>query len=556
MGETLTSDTSASATPTVLTNVSYSYQWVRNDGTDDEDISNATNSTYILVDEDAGKTIKVKVSFTDDAGNQEALTSAATATVERSVQRSVTTVTPDSDPGNTLENARDLGDITNSTDTIRVEQEIDQDDDAQDYYKFTLTERKSVTITLTQQDADADLQYIGSLISPTFQNNLDGAADESISADILAGTFYILLTAQESGANAYRLEITVGEPTVELPPQDSTVIRSLESNTTPETPATRTTDLGDMTESGKTFYHDRVNGGGHGHRQIYLHPLQSQDDRPGAPPPGRGRRRVHRRRRRQSPSTAATTTAPPTRRSWRTCRMEATPCASRPRSGAATTTRCASTSSSPTRRRCPTHAEVDRSGLDTSPDAAPAHATDLGDLTSQTKEESTTGQVNGGSDGADYYRFTLRYARDVTLKLMDQDANANLYLESGANNVITRSTAGSSDDDTINSWYLAAGTYYVRIAAQETGNNSYTLKYRATRPVVVRNVPNPDPTAARAKDCGAGLSPSRPSRTSTTQPATTPRATPASAGRTVPCRTTPSTSPGSFLFWRTAPPQR
>ena len=103
---------------------------------------------------------------------------------------------------------------------------------------------------------------MGALISPTFQNNLDGAADESISADILAGTFYILLTAQESGANAYRLEITVGEPTVELPPQDSTVLQSLENNTTPETPATRTTDLGDMTESGKTFYQDRVNGAG------------------------------------------------------------------------------------------------------------------------------------------------------------------------------------------------------------------------------------------------------------------------------------------------------
>ena len=151
VGETLTSDTSGISDADGLTNVSYSYQWVRNDGTDDEDISNATNSTYILVDEDAGKTIKVKVSFTDDAGNQEALTSAATATVERSVQRSVTTVTPDSDPGNTLEDAHDLGDITNSTDTIRVEQEVDQDDDAQDYYKFTLTERKSVTITLTSR---------------------------------------------------------------------------------------------------------------------------------------------------------------------------------------------------------------------------------------------------------------------------------------------------------------------------------------------------------------------------------------------------------------------
>ena len=41
----------------------------------------ATSSTYILVAADAGKVIKVRVSFTDDDGNTETLTSAATAAV-------------------------------------------------------------------------------------------------------------------------------------------------------------------------------------------------------------------------------------------------------------------------------------------------------------------------------------------------------------------------------------------------------------------------------------------------------------------------------------------
>ena len=40
-----------------------------------------TASTYTLVSADQGKAIKVRVSFTDDANNQELLTSAATATV-------------------------------------------------------------------------------------------------------------------------------------------------------------------------------------------------------------------------------------------------------------------------------------------------------------------------------------------------------------------------------------------------------------------------------------------------------------------------------------------
>ena len=60
----------------------YAYQWVRVDGMSESDISGATSKTYTVVADDAGKTLKVKVSFVDDAGNDEGpLTSAATATV-------------------------------------------------------------------------------------------------------------------------------------------------------------------------------------------------------------------------------------------------------------------------------------------------------------------------------------------------------------------------------------------------------------------------------------------------------------------------------------------
>ena len=80
-GETLTADVSGVNDEDGLTNVSYSYQWVANDGTTDTDIQDATDSTYTLADSDAGKTIKVRVSFTDDADNEETLTSAATGVV-------------------------------------------------------------------------------------------------------------------------------------------------------------------------------------------------------------------------------------------------------------------------------------------------------------------------------------------------------------------------------------------------------------------------------------------------------------------------------------------
>ncbi len=81
VGETLTADTSGIADADGLTNVSYSYQWIRNDGSTDTDITSATDSTYTLVDDDQGRTIKVRVTVTDDLGNETTLTSAATEAV-------------------------------------------------------------------------------------------------------------------------------------------------------------------------------------------------------------------------------------------------------------------------------------------------------------------------------------------------------------------------------------------------------------------------------------------------------------------------------------------
>ena len=81
VGETLTASTSNIDDEDGLDDVSYSYQWVRNDGTDDADIAGETGSTYTLVEADRGQTIRVKVSFTDEAGNDESLTSAATVAV-------------------------------------------------------------------------------------------------------------------------------------------------------------------------------------------------------------------------------------------------------------------------------------------------------------------------------------------------------------------------------------------------------------------------------------------------------------------------------------------
>ena len=84
-GQTLTVDASGMADDDGLTNVSYAYQWIANDGTSDSDIEDASSSSYTIASGDVGKTIKVKVSFTDDEGNEETLTSAATPAVTAAV---------------------------------------------------------------------------------------------------------------------------------------------------------------------------------------------------------------------------------------------------------------------------------------------------------------------------------------------------------------------------------------------------------------------------------------------------------------------------------------
>ena len=81
-GQMLTADASGIDDADGIVNVAFSYQWVRVDGEEETDIENATGSTYELTQEDVGKTIKVTVSFTDDVGFSESVSSVATGTVE------------------------------------------------------------------------------------------------------------------------------------------------------------------------------------------------------------------------------------------------------------------------------------------------------------------------------------------------------------------------------------------------------------------------------------------------------------------------------------------
>ena len=81
VGETLSVDLSGISDPDGIVASTYSYEWYANDENGKVLIAGATESTYTLTVGDEGKRIKVKVSFTDEFGYAEALTSESTGTV-------------------------------------------------------------------------------------------------------------------------------------------------------------------------------------------------------------------------------------------------------------------------------------------------------------------------------------------------------------------------------------------------------------------------------------------------------------------------------------------
>ena len=77
VGETLTAETGGIEDDDGLANADFSYQWLA----DGAGISGATGESYTLSYTYEGKAIRVRVSFTDDADNEETLTSEAAAAV-------------------------------------------------------------------------------------------------------------------------------------------------------------------------------------------------------------------------------------------------------------------------------------------------------------------------------------------------------------------------------------------------------------------------------------------------------------------------------------------
>ena len=109
-------------------------------------------------------------------------------------------------------------------------------------------------------------------------------------------------------------------------------------------------------------------------------------------------------------------------------------------------------------------------------DAERGGAAALGDITELAGPQFPAASLDGSSDSVDYWRFTLSEARRVGLGLRQQDANADLFLEDAEGNVLYSGT----EEGTASEWIsqtLLAGTYFVRVEAQEEGANEFKLRY-------------------------------------------------------------------------------
>ena len=207
VGQTLTASTSGISDSDGLADAIFTYQWIANDGTEDTDIQDATVSTYTLTAADEGKTIKVRVSFTDDGGNQETRTSAVTvavAAIPNSAATGAPTISGTAQVGQTLTaSTSGISDSNGLADAIFTYQWLADDTDITDATGSTYTvgaddEGKTIKVRLSFTDDSGHQETLTSAATVAVAAIPNSAAT---GAPTISGTAQVgqALTASTSG---------------------------------------------------------------------------------------------------------------------------------------------------------------------------------------------------------------------------------------------------------------------------------------------------------------------------------------------------------------------
>ena len=181
----------------------FSYQWIRSDGTDDSDISGATDSTYKVKAADLGKTIKVRVTFIDEGGTEETLTSDATAAVTEPGAALVSNVgQADSVVTSfTFDHAQSFTTGTNSAGYTLESVEIDHD------FPSGATAANHAVSIRTQTSGGGPGTSLGGLTNPaSVVNGLNTYTATGIS--LAANTTYFILVDTSSQSSDHGLQNT------------------------------------------------------------------------------------------------------------------------------------------------------------------------------------------------------------------------------------------------------------------------------------------------------------------------------------------------------------
>ena len=206
VGETLTADVSSIMDEDgVPAAAQFAYQWISDDGTDDSDIDGATDSTYTLVEADAGKSIKVRVSFTDNAKFPEFLTSAATTAVTVPVAALVSNVgqtaagnanvTATQSQGQGFTTGSDSGGYTLGSVELAVS-------------SFSGT-ASDITVSIYSESSDDPGTVVHTLTTPASISAAVTTFTAPSGTTLAAGTtYYVVISTTSSGINLSRTNAT------------------------------------------------------------------------------------------------------------------------------------------------------------------------------------------------------------------------------------------------------------------------------------------------------------------------------------------------------------
>ena len=357
--------------------------------------------------------------------------------------------------------AEDLGDITELAAPRFPLGTLDGAADGVAWYRFTLSEAREVALGLRRQDADADLVVEDAAGNVLHSGANDGTANEWVRETLLAGTYYVRVEAQEAGANAYVFRYGVGGA-------DPAEVARLEAERTSAQEQEQEQVQQQPPAFGSQFYGFDLpeNTDGSADR-ISLGAVSATDPDGGSVTYSIEGGNAAGLFEIDAASGELFYTGGGEDYETGSTSFELTVRAS---DGDQTTDTTATVSVTDVDEPV----EVDPPVAQ--PDPARAAAEDLGDITELAAPRFPLGTLDGAADGVAWYRFTLSEAREVALGLRRQDADADLVVEDAAGNVLH----SGANDGTANEWVretLLAGTYYVRVEAQEAGANAYVFRY-------------------------------------------------------------------------------